>query len=176
MTNIYALLEDIRAREITEIYVGGLADVLAKDVIMWANKDLSLDVTVIEDCLVWQVWNTHEQFLEEIRAGGVRVKLNLDYDYDDFDFTASDVSETSSEGCPDSPGSGLSFILREYPSIWVKGIDLPNIVYEGQEPLDGMLREGVDLEKYRGRSSFMSFRQVSLLEQSLGLDLIGIWA
>ncbi|KAJ7183172.1 Isochorismatase-like protein [Mycena filopes] len=66
------LRDELTARNVTDIYVGGLLTNVCVRATAEAAHALGFAVTVLEDCLGWRKYKSHQAALRGMREGGIR--------------------------------------------------------------------------------------------------------
>ena len=74
------LLEELRERQITEFYVGGLQTNVCVRATVLDARDLGFGVVLVEDCLGWRKHPSHVRALEEMITYGAQVVSSNDLD------------------------------------------------------------------------------------------------
>lgn len=72
------LLDNLKARGITEVYVGGVVTNICVLATATHAHELGYNVTVLEDCLGWRNRKSHKNAIEKLRGIGVRVTPSLE--------------------------------------------------------------------------------------------------
>jgi nicotinamidase-related amidase len=75
-----SLLAELREREITELYVGGLLTNVCVRATVLDARDLGFEVTLVEDCLGWRKRPSHVRALEEMFTYGAQIASSNDLD------------------------------------------------------------------------------------------------
>lgn len=75
-----SLLEKLREREVTELYVGGLLTNVCVRATVLDARDLGFDVVLVEDCLGWRKHTSHVRALEEMLTYGAHIVSSNDLD------------------------------------------------------------------------------------------------
>ncbi|KAF8207128.1 Isochorismatase-like protein, partial [Mycena galopus ATCC 62051] len=70
-----ALRDELTARGITDMYVGGLLTNVCVRATAERAHVLGFAVTVLEDCLGWRKYGTHRQAIRLIQQSGIRVAM-----------------------------------------------------------------------------------------------------
>ncbi|KAJ7116422.1 Isochorismatase-like protein [Mycena epipterygia] len=69
------LRDELTARGITHLYIGGLLTNVCVRATAEEAHELGFTVTLLEDCLGWRKYSSHEQALREMRKRGIQVKV-----------------------------------------------------------------------------------------------------